>query len=184
MGMLRKAKSAVGRAIGGIHAGDAKLAVNDPRLACDAALNVESPAFAANGELPRRATADGEDVSPEIRWSDGPPGTREFVVLCEDPDAPIAKPFVHWLVHGIDPATHAIDDGASIAEEGKNGFHRIGYSGAAPPPGHGTHHYHFEVFALDRTLDVSEACTRDELVDAMAGHVLARGDLVGTYARA
>jgi hypothetical protein len=183
MGILSKAKSAVGHSIRGVHAGDDKLALNDPRLACDGTINVTSAAFAANGELPTRATADGENVSPSIEWSGEPGGTREVVVLCEDPDAPLPKPFVHWLVHGIEPSEHRIDEGTAIAQQGKNSMRDVGYTGAAPPRGHGTHHYHFEVFALDRPLGLKADCTRDELVEAMAGHVLARGELVGTYAR-
>ncbi len=94
--------------------------------------------------------------------------------------------FVHWLLHGIDPEVHTVDEKLEEPDSVRRGMNTTlhsGYVGAAPPPGHGVHHYHFEVFAVDRPLDISDECTRDEIVEAMSGHVLAKGDVVATYAR-
>jgi hypothetical protein len=160
--MMRKAKSAIEHAVRGIRAGDENLAMNDPRLACDGVLAVESSEFTNGDVLPRSATADGDNMSPQISWSGEPEGTREVVLLCEDPDAPMTKPFVHWLLHGIDPTVHAVDEKleepGSVRRGMNSGLHSE-YVGAAPPPGHGTHHYHFEVFAVDQPIDVSDDCT-------------------------
>lgn len=148
-------------------------------------LHVETLSFPANGRIPARFThADGEDLSPLLRWSRVPEGTREIVVLCEDPDAEGDDPFVHWVVYGIAP------DRASLAEGirqgvvlGENTSHECAWRGPSPPPGHGVHHYHFQVFALDTPLRLPPGANRDMLVGAMRGHVLAAGEVVGTYAR-
>src|SRR5438876_655283 len=101
------------------------------------------------------------------------------------------KPFVHWIVHGLAPYTTELPEGAGSGtaaaamhlRHGRNSAKQLGYLGPAPPREHGLHHYHFEVFALDERLDVPDAPTRAEICDAMRGHVLAHGDLVGTYER-
>ncbi len=147
-------------------------------------LKVSTEAFRAGETLPISATADGENVPPTLTWSGVPANAESLVVLCEDPDAPLPKPFVHWMVYGV-PARDATLDAPllAIAQQGKNTMGAVGYTGAAPPPGHGVHHYHFQVFALDTKLDLGPSAGRGALLDAMRGHVIAAGDLVGTYAR-
>jgi Raf kinase inhibitor-like YbhB/YbcL family protein len=105
--------------------------------------------------------------------------------MCEDPDAPFPEPFVHWIVYGIPPTVHALDGArATQWKEGRNSKLQTGFTGAAPPSGHGVHHYHFQVLALDKPLDQEEpGLGRGALLSAMRGHVLAFGDLVGTYER-
>jgi Raf kinase inhibitor-like YbhB/YbcL family protein len=153
-------------------------------------LAVESSSFAPGGRIPD-AYAGKDGRSPALRWRSVPPGTREIVVLVEDPDAPSPKPFVHWIVYGISPETTDLPEGLPpIATpvgqgfaQGKNSMKQDGYTGPAPPAGHGLHHYHFQVFALDSRLDLEAPVDRDRLVDAMRDHVLAAGEVVGTYER-
>jgi Raf kinase inhibitor-like YbhB/YbcL family protein len=189
MGIMHEFKVAAGHAISGIHAGVDKLAGS--KIDAPESLHVETWSFAPDHEMPARYAKEGGDVSPALRITGTPQGTRELVLLCEDPDAPMRSPFVHWLVYGIRPDMEIVlDEGVGSRPEatpfaqGKNGRNQVGYTGAAPPPGHGAHHYHFQVFALDTPLILADvAPTREDLVEAMEGHVLAKGDLVGTYER-
>ena len=128
--------------------------------------------------------SDGEAVPPPISWRGVPAGARSVVVVCEDPDAPVPEPFVHWIVYGL-PAHDGTLDASTLAtaREGRNSIGKKGYAGASPPAGHGPHHYHFQVFALDNELSVDLGAGRSTLLDAMRGHVVARGDLVATYER-
>ena len=156
----------------------------------DPDLTVESPSLQHGARIPERFVA-GHGRSPALRWSTPPPSTREVVVLCEDPDAPRREPFVHWIVTALPPDTVELLEGlppssaplASGAVQGKNDMGQDGYYGPEPPPGHGVHHYHFEVFALDRRLELHAPIVRDRVVAAMRGHVVAWGELVGTYER-
>src|SRR5512142_2360773 len=116
----------------------------------EARLDVRTPAFRAGGPIPRRHTCDGEDLSPALSWSGAPESTREFAVVCEDPDAP-GGTFVHWVIWGIPKSASALPEGVSAgdavpglgsARQGTNGFRVRGYRGPCPPPG-GAHHYHF-----------------------------------------
>lgn len=155
-------------------------------------ITVESTAFAAGDPIPRRFTGDGEDVSPPLRWSGLPEGTRELALIVDDPDAPRAEPWVHWLIYKIPATEQGLAEGVGAAAgpplpsgtlEGRNDFGATGYGGPAPPRGHGTHHYHFRVYALDAPLEVGAGLEKPALLRAMEGHVLAQGDLVGTYRR-
>ena len=154
------------------------------------AIAVTSPAFAQGQAIPRKHSGEGEDVSPALAWSGVPEGTREIAVICDDPDAPRAEPWVHWVIYGIPPAstglaegvprTEALDDGTT---QGNNTWPRLGYNGPMPPPGHGTHHYHFKVYALDAPSGLKPGATKKQLLAAIEGHILAQGELVGTYER-
>ncbi len=147
-------------------------------------LQVESPAFGANGTIPIEHTGDGADVSPPLRWSRLPPETRSIALLVEDPDAPNPEAprmtFVHWIVVGIPPTLTGFPAGRvpDGAVEGKNDFGVVGWKGPKPPVGR--HRYFFKVFALDIALE-REGITKPELLSAMKGHILARGELIGTY---
>jgi Raf kinase inhibitor-like YbhB/YbcL family protein len=145
-------------------------------------LTVESPAFPPNRPIPpRHAGAKGR--SPALRWPRPPQGTRELVLLVEDPDAPTAKPFVHWIVAGLPPDTIELAESASAPVQGKNDMGSVGYYGPEPPHGHGVHHYHFQLFALDQPLGLRAPFDRDRLLEAMRGHILTWGELVGTFER-
>jgi Raf kinase inhibitor-like YbhB/YbcL family protein len=157
-------------------------------------LTVESPTLKANQPMPRDYTPDGRNVSPPITWANAPAGTREFALILEDPDTGNPPPYVHWVIYKI-PATAKglpenipIDPAAPLPSEiagamqGSNGFRRNIYRGPAPPPGR-PHHYHFVVYALDQPLSAKPGLTRQELLDAMKGHIIAQGEIVATYER-
>lgn len=153
---------------------------------------VESPAFASGGPIARKYTGDGEDVSPPLTWTGVPEGTRELALIVDDPDAPRPEPWVHWVVYKIPADRGGLAEGAGGADgsrlpagalQGRNDFGRSGYGGPAPPRGHGTHHYHFVLYALDASLDLAEGLEKKALLAAMDGHVLATGELIGTYER-
>ncbi|MCL2447617.1 MAG: YbhB/YbcL family Raf kinase inhibitor-like protein, partial [Polyangiaceae bacterium] len=150
-------------------------------------LTITTPSFPNDGPMPSRHAGD-HNVSPPLAWSGAPKGTRELALLVEDPDAPLPQAFVHWMVYGISPALCSLPEGIGIGTklprgvaEGRNSTGRSGFVGPKPPRGHGVHHYHFQLFALDEPLGIAPGAERDALVLAMKGHVLARGELVGTY---
>jgi Raf kinase inhibitor-like YbhB/YbcL family protein len=165
------------------HAGNNKLLTRKLDVSEAVPLDVSSPTFDPDRELPLSATADGDSRPPPIRWSNVPPEAKSIVVICEDPDAPTPEPFVHWLVYDIPPTAITLGGPARPGVEGKNSAMRTGYFGASPPPGSGPHHYHFEVFALDTGIDMAPGAGRSAIMDAMEGHIIGCGDLVGTYER-
>jgi len=156
-------------------------------------LIVKSSSFTEGHPIPVDHTEDGEDLSPALSWSAPPKGTKSFVLIVDDPDAPVEEPWVHWVVTGI-PAT-ALSLPAGFHEEslpdqapeaivqGRNTWGTVGYRGPAPPHGHGVHHYHFKLYAVDEALPFSRGVGKHELLEMLSGHVLARGELVGTYRR-
>ncbi len=158
------------------------------------AIAVRSSAFVDGGSIPVKHTGDGADVSPELTWDGVPEGTGELVLICDDPDAPTREPWVHWIIYGIAPtmrglpeglANDMVLDGPVKAAQGKNSWpsgRTVGYRGPAPPPGK-LHHYRFRLYAVDRPLGLRPAADRAALARAMTGHVLAWGELVGTYRR-
>lgn len=155
---------------------------------------VESPTMRAGEMMPRTYTPDGRNDSPPIAWSNVPTAAKEFAVVCEDFDAGNPPPFVHWVMYRIPgsakglPEAVPIDPAAPMpasiagAVQGTNGFRRAIYRGPAPPAGK-PHSYHFVVYALDATLDLKPALTRQELMDAIKGHVIGQGELVTIYER-
>lgn len=159
-----------------------------------ASLTVTSPTIKANETIPVDHTADGRNVSPAIEWSGAPAGTRQFALACDDPDAPIPGGFVHWVVYKIPasarglPAELPMDATLAAPPElagtiqGVSGFRRPGYRGPAPPPGK-PHRYIFTVYALDAELPLEPGLTRNQLLEAIKGHVLAQGSLTGIYER-
>jgi len=155
-------------------------------------LKIRSTAFSDNETIPTKYTGDGDDVSPPLSWSGAPDGSRAFALICDDPDAPTAEPWVHWVMYDIPGDTtglgEAVPKEASLAhpagaKQGRNSFGKIGYGGPAPPKGHGLHHYHFKVYALDAAIELPGTVDKNRLLDAIQGHVLATGELTGTYER-
>jgi Raf kinase inhibitor-like YbhB/YbcL family protein len=152
--------------------------------ASEHSLTLTSPAFAANNPIPRQYTGEGKDISPPLTWSGVPPETQELALICEDPDAPTPTPWVHWVVYGIPPTQQELPAGAQEQlTPGQNDFHHTGYGGPMPPRGHGVHHYRFRLYALDALLQAEPGLTKEQLVTKMQGHILAEGELVGTYER-
>lgn len=148
------------------------------------AFTVTSSAFKAGERIPEKHTGEGEDVSPPLAWTGAPGATVEIALISDDPDAPGPEPWVHWVRYSIPAGVSGLDEGVTgEALEGTNSWGTTGYRGPMPPPGHGVHRYRFRVYALDGPLDLATAATSKELLAAMEGHVLARGELVGTYER-
>jgi Raf kinase inhibitor-like YbhB/YbcL family protein len=148
-----------------------------------APFELTSSAFDEGQPIPEKHSCDGENVSPPLSWSSPPEGTRSLALIVHDPDAPSGD-FTHWVGWNIDPDAGGLEEGAHAPAEGANGFGENGYGGACPPPGHGAHRYFHELFALDTVLDLEPEASREQLEDAMDGHVLAGAELVGTYERA
>lgn len=152
------------------------------------ALTLTSSAFADGQQIPSRFTCDGADVSPALRWSNPPAGTKSFALIADDPDAP-AGTWVHWVLfnvpagaRGLDearPTTAKLPDGSL---QGTNDFKRLGYGGPCPPKGP-AHRYFFKLFAIDRQLDLPTGATKQQVLEAMAGHVLDQATLMGRYKR-
>ena len=169
------------------------LAEKEAATATRGTLDVTSAAFAPGGAIPMVYSSYGQSLSPPLSWSAGPSGTRSYAILMEDPDARMPHPAYHWVAWNIPADTTSLQEGLGggpqLTEpkgmrQGLSTPGHLGYFGPKPPVGDPPHHYHVQVFALDRTLDLLPGATRDELVAAMAGHVLAKGELVGTYGQA
>lgn len=149
------------------------------------AMRLTSPAFTHDDDLPLRHTADGEDVSPPLEWTGVPDGTRELVLICDDPDADEGV-FTHWVVYGIPPDATGLPEalpGEAVIEEpvalvqGLNEFDEVGYRGPEPDQDV-RHRLFFRLFALDTELDLPAGATRAELRRATKGHVIGTAELV------
>lgn len=147
-----------------------------------AGLSLTSGSFEHGDRIPARHALEGENLSPSLSWSGIPDATQSIALICEDPDAPSGT-FVHWVGWGIDPETGPLGEGESAPEEGQNDFGNTGYDGPSPPPGHGRHRYYFRVYALDAGPDLEPATSKQKLEAAIEDHVLASGELMGTYER-
>lgn len=151
-------------------------------------LEITSAAFKAGEMIPKKYSGYGEGVSPDINWSKPPIGTKGFAIICEDPDAPIGI-WTHWVAFNIPRKSEGLPEGTPRREalpdgtiQGMNDFKRIGYDGPRPP--FGTHRYYFKVYALDTSpLKIGADVTRDELLKAMEGNILAEGSLMGRYSK-
>ncbi|OYV87228.1 MAG: kinase inhibitor [Planctomycetia bacterium 21-64-5] len=158
-------------------------------------LTVSSEAFKAGAPIPKKFTEDGQDVSPPLSWQKVPEGTKELALICDDPDAPTAEPWVHWVLYKIPADVTHLPEGLppdaelkspAGARQGMNTWktgRTVGYRGPAPPKGHGPHHYHFRLYALDAPLSLHAKATKQELLDAMKGNLLAEGVLIAIYER-
>jgi len=161
-----------------------------------AAITVTSPTIKANETIPVDHTADGKNESPALAWSGAPANTKQFALVYDDPDVVFGgQTFVHWLVYKIPgtakglPANLPIDQvtltgPADIVGsiQGLSGFKRALYRGPAPPPGK-PHHYTWTVYALDAELPLTEGLSRNQLMEAIKGHIIGQGSLVAIYER-
>jgi Raf kinase inhibitor-like YbhB/YbcL family protein len=153
------------------------------------ALILSSPAFANNGVIPKQYSCEGTDISPPLQWSGAPLGTKSFALIIDDPDAPDPRApkmtWVHWVVYNIPVDVHGLPEGAAKSglppgtNQGLNDWKRAGYGGPCPPIGR--HRYLLKLSALDAVLPDLGRATKDQLLDAMKGHVIAETQLVGTY---
>ena len=147
-------------------------------------LEISSPAFGALEQIPQRYTSDGDNVSPALQWSKIPPETQRLALICHDPDAPLPWGFTHWIVYNIPADITEIEEGGGDRfTAGVNTSASKGYTGPAPPSGHGKHHYYFWLYALDSSVDLQAGLNREELLHAIADSVIAQARLVGTYQR-
>lgn len=150
-------------------------------------LNVLSTAFTHSGMIPKQYTCDGKDTSPPLAWTSVPDRTKSLALICDDPDAPRGT-WVHWVLFNIPADTKELTESVPAqetlpngAKQGRNDFGKIGYGGPCPPGG--THRYYFKLYALDTELNLSPGATKDQLLKAMEGHILAEGQLMGQYKR-
>lgn len=151
-------------------------------------IQLESAAFTEGAAIPTKYTCDGANVSPALKWKDVPPGTRSLALIADDPDAP-AGTWVHWVLYGVPPSLTELPEGVAATGtvlggtmQGTNDFKKVGYGGPCPPRGN-PHRYFFKIYALDAELSMKAGATKSDLVRAMEGHILAQGQLMGTYKR-
>lgn len=149
-------------------------------------LELSSPVI-RNQNIPRHYTCDGENVSPPLAWGDVPEGTKSLALIADDPDAP-GGTFTHWVLYNLPPHLRELPEDVRRDEtlpngamQGTNSFRKIGYGGPCPPGG--THRYYFKLYALDTELDLAPGATKERLLDAMRGHVLAETEVMGKYSR-
>lgn len=146
-------------------------------------LQLTSDAFKDRQPIPVQYTCDGADQTPALHWSDPPAGTRSFALVIDDPDAPSGT-FRHWGVFDIPASARSIGGGQRAGTEVTNDFGKPGYGGPCPPKGHGPHHYHFKLFALNTDkLGLSSDAKVADVENAARQHAIAEGELVGTYER-
>lgn len=149
-------------------------------------LHLTTTAFQAGEPIPSRHAYENEDLSPALQWSGIPAPAKSLALICDDPDAPMGT-WVHWVLYDLEPTTAGLAEGVSKspelvggAKQGINDYKKIGYGGPCPPPGK-PHRYFFKLYALDTKLNLKPGLTKKDLEQAMEGHVIAAGELMGTY---
>ena len=153
----------------------------------DMSFELKSSAFLQDDPIPATYSCDGENISPPLAWTDPPHGTRRFVMILDDPDAP-AGTWVHWVLFNLPADARSLPE--AVAPDpmlsdgtihGSNSWNSIGYGGPCPPSGE--HRYFFKLYALDSILDLEAGANKEQVLEAMEGHVLAQTELMGTYSR-
>jgi Raf kinase inhibitor-like YbhB/YbcL family protein len=152
-------------------------------------MTLTSPAFSANGTIPSKYTCDGNSVSIPLAWSGAPAATKSYALIMDDPDIPESVKasrgidvFDHWVLYNIPSDTTKIFEGQQAGAVGVNGAGTTAYVGPCPPDGE--HRYFFYLFALDTTLDFITVPNKQQLIDAMQGHVVGQAQLIGRYTKA
>ncbi len=152
------------------------------------ALAISTTSFQNGGDIPRKFTCDGADVSPELSWTGAPTSTQSFALVADDPDAPVGT-WTHWVLFDLPATTKDLPEGVSKIDElptggrqGRNDFRKIGYGGPCPPPGK-PHRYFFKLYALDGKLNLKPGASKQEVEQAMQGHVVAQAEWMGKYRR-
>lgn len=150
------------------------------------AITFSSSAFGYGQPVPAVYTCKGRDISPPLQWSDLPAGTKSLALIMDDPDAPMGT-WVHWVIYNIPPTRNGLEEAIPAQErladgslQGKNSWRRIGYGGPCPPSG--THRYYFRLYALDSTLSLAPGASKEQVLAAMQGHILAQAEWMGTFA--
>jgi len=152
------------------------------------AFSVTSPSFQNGGNIPKKFTCDGADVSPELHWTSLPAGTQSLALIADDPDAPVGT-WTHWVLFDLPAQTTSlpenvpkVDELPSGGRQGRNDFRKIGYGGPCPPPGK-PHRYFFKLYALDKKLDLKPGASKQDVEQAIQGHILGQAELMGRYQR-
>jgi Raf kinase inhibitor-like YbhB/YbcL family protein len=150
-------------------------------------MEIKSSSFNHEGMIPAKYTCDGQNISPPLSWSGAPEKAKSFALICDDPDAP-AGIWVHWIFFDMPASVNSLPEKVAKQEEieglgknGKNTSGRWGYDGPCPPGG--THRYYFKLYALDTVLNLKAGLTKEELLSAMKGHILAEAQVMGKYKR-
>jgi Raf kinase inhibitor-like YbhB/YbcL family protein len=152
-------------------------------------LELKSDAFGNGQSIPAKYTCTGKNISPALTWNESPASTQSFALIMDDPDAPMGT-WVHWVLFNIPADARSIQEdlpikGKDIEPEaiyfGRNSWGNISYGGPCPPSG--THRYYFKLYALDTTIGLLPGATKDELLREMKGHILAQGELMGTFSK-
>ncbi len=192
--MLENVPAAIGNALKSIRPGFEKTAYAQAGFDVPETLRLSSEAFADGGSIPARFTADGARISPPLRFQAIPAEAKALALIVEDADSPTPSPLCHALVWDIEAGDGGFHEAAFDADAmpparcgarlGKNSFMASGWLPPDPPTGHGAHRYVFQLYALDAVLDLEEGAGRGALIQALTGHVLAKGVLIGTYERA
>jgi Raf kinase inhibitor-like YbhB/YbcL family protein len=153
-----------------------------------ARMELKSPAFQNGGEIPRKHTCDGGDASPRLTWSETPARTKTFALIADDPDAP-GGTWVHWVIYDLPATTKELPEGIAAGEtletgakQGVNDFRKTAYGGPCPPPG-AAHRYFFRLYALDAATNLNPRATKQQVLDAIKGHIVAEAELMGKYGR-
>lgn len=151
------------------------------------AFALTSSVFAQGEPIPSKYSCDGDDISPPLQWSEPPAGTQSLALIADDPDAPVGT-WVHWVLFNLPAASRGLPEAVPTDQEladgsrhGQNSWRRSGYGGPCPPGG--THRYFFKLYALDTTLDLAAGASKEQLLGAMEGHILAETELMGVYSR-
>jgi Raf kinase inhibitor-like YbhB/YbcL family protein len=193
--MLENLPDAFGHALRDVRAGLDSIAFNSSGLRSGmAAIKVSSLAFADHAPIPSRYTADGEGVSPPLQWQGVPAGAASLLLIVEDADAPTPRPLVHAILVDLPAEDGALAEGSLQSpdhegqhlHEGRNSYLMSGWLPPDPPPGHGSHRYAFQMFALGASGEGDGFGTtpgRDAVMEAIRERGLASGCLIGTYAR-
>jgi Raf kinase inhibitor-like YbhB/YbcL family protein len=191
--MLEKLPETLGHLLGSQRAGLEKILYNTLDLRDGTArITVTSPAFVDHAPIPAQYTADGEGLSPEIDWNGVPASTAALALIVEDADSPTPAPLVHAIAVDIDPKRLQLQEGELLETNhgrntalslGRNSYLQQAWLPPDPPPGHGTHRYAFQVFALADGEPFKNAPGRHELIEALRKRAIASGCLIGTYTR-
>jgi len=151
-------------------------------------IQITSPVFIEGNPIPRKYTCDAEDASPPLAWSGVPAGAKSLALIVDDPDAPVGT-WVHWVFYNLPPTLVELKEGTTktptvegLGVQGNNDFRKTGYDGPCPPRGK-PHRYFFKLYALDTSLSLQPGASKADLEKAMRGHILAQGQIIGTYSR-
>ncbi len=149
---------------------------------------ITSKAFSQGQSIPSKFTCEGDNLSPALEWSSVPAGAKSLALIMDDPDAPMGT-FVHWVIYNLPTRLAGLPEGVALDEQvngigtqGKNSAGRTGYTGPCPPPGK-IHHYYFKVYALDQATSFAPGLGKAQLLSLIEGHILAQGQVMGTYER-